>query len=86
MDAQGKKSLNIIRLVLFGWTLAAGVAAWVLAQGEGLAPDIFQGIELYVWGGLLFGILWLFGGVLVLRMRWQAAREVSEKRTMNILG
>ena len=85
-NAANPTVLNIIRFALLGWTLAFGVAAWFITKGAGLAPELVQGVELYVWSGLIVVFVGFFGGVLALRSQWQAAEEFAAKRGKNIIG
>ncbi|MES3630889.1 MAG: hypothetical protein PPP56_12070 [Longimonas sp.] len=81
-----KNALQIIRFALLTSSLAFGGIAFFLTQDAGLLASELLPIETYAQAGTALLFLVLFGGVLAVRMQWDAAEDLASRGTHTITG
>lgn len=84
-----RRAFEIVRILLLVGVVLFGGIAWFLGRVQfagGMAPNVFQGIESYVWYGFILTFVGVFGAAVALRSRWQAADDFKAERQINIAG
>lgn len=80
------RPLHIVRFALLISPILMAGALWIVVEQGGMAPDVLVGREFYVTAGLVVVFVGVFGGLLTLRARWQAAETFDTRTTTNLIG